>query len=177
MVLSGILPAAASAQISGRVVDQDSREPVVHAEVVLLDSADARAAAVTSDSAGYFLIPRPAPGRYRIRVQRFGYTAHTSDEIVLQAGEPVVIELRMAARGIPIEPLVVHARGRERGRDGFVRRRELGTGAFLTPDSIVLRHPRQVADAFRAADGIDLYERPGYSPRINSMRGHRCMMV
>lgn len=177
VALSCIVPAAASAQISGRVIDQDSREPIVHAEVVLLDSADVRAATVTSDSAGYFLIPRPAPGRYRIRVQRLGYTTHTSDEIVLQAGEPVVVELRMAARGIAIEPLIVHARGRERGRDGFMRRRDLGTGAFLTPDSIELRHPRQVADAFRAADGIIMYERPGYSTRIGSMRGHRCLMV
>lgn len=96
---------------------------------------------------------------------------------MLHADEPVVIELRMAARGIPIEPLVVHARGRELGRDGFMRRRELGTGAFLTPDSIELRHPRQIADAFRVAEGIILYERPGYTTRIGSMQGQRCMMV
>lgn len=172
-----VMPAAASAQaISGRVLDDDTNAPLQAVDIVLVDSAGADVATVASDSAGYFRVAAP-PGRYRVRVQRIGYATITSDEIVLRAGEPVIVELRMSVRGIPLEPLVVEARGSEQGRFGFMRRRELGLGTFMNSDSMDLRYPREVSDAFRAADGIDLVESFRGSDYIRSMRGHNCIAV
>lgn len=172
----GLLPAAASAQsISGYVVEEGTSARIPFAEVTLIDSAGAAGVTAAADSTGYFRIGA-RPGKYRVRVERIGYTSHTSDVILLNAGEPVMIELRMAARGVPLEALVIEARGREQGRVGFVRRRELGLGTFMTTDSVKLRHPRLVTDAFRAADGIGLAGF-GLNARIMSFKGEQCMAI
>jgi len=156
-------------------VEEGSAVPVAFSDVALLDSAGTVAASATADSLGNFFI-RGRAGLYRLRARRLGYATATSEPIALRAGEPLVVELRLSAAGIPLEPLVVRARGPERGRDGFARRRALGSGLFLTRDSVALREPRKATDAFRSVRGVFTIESPN-SVAIRTMRGYRCLAL
>jgi hypothetical protein len=156
--------------VAGLVLEHPIRVPVSFAEVALLDTTGAMLRGTIADSSGSFFLTAE-PGRYQLRASRIGYATITSEVLELRAEEPVVVELRMAPAGIPLEPLVVRARGIERGRDAWARRRDTGTGTFLDRDSIALREPRFVWDAFRGVKGI----RVGNEGGISAMAGFRCM--
>jgi hypothetical protein len=166
-------PRAVDAQsVGGRVVEEGTLEPVPYAGVTLVDSADAVIASTVADSLGSFFV-RARPGHYRLRADRIGFATATSESIELRENEPLIVELRLSARGVPLEPLIVRARGIDRGEDAFKRRRELGEGVFLTQDSIALRKPRFAWDVFRGVAGINVDQ----SGRVFSFSGGRCMAI
>lgn len=157
--------------VGGQVVQDSTRRAVPFADVALLDTAEVVVRTVAADSSGSFFF-RADPGRYKLRASRIGYATVLSGVIELRPEEPVIVELVIAVEGFPLEPLIVKARGIERGRDAWARRRQLGTGVFLDRDSIALREPRFVWDAFRGVKGI-IVDRGG----IRAMAGYRCMAL
>lgn len=163
-------------RVTGRVVEAGSGNRVAFAQVALVDDGGAVVRTTASDSAGYFVLEAARPGTYRLRAVRIGYADYTSANIELRAAETITVVIRLAARGIPLEPLEVRARGLyERGRDGFERRRALGRGVFLTVDSIWLREPRLVSDAFYGIPGIQVFEGMG-DVVVFPMTGAKCFM-
>lgn len=164
-------------RVTGRVVESGSGERVSTAQVSLVDEAGTTVRTAISDTAGYFVLDARRPGTYRLRAARIGYADYTSDRIDLQAGETVTVVVRLAAQGVPLQPLEVRARGvEERGRDGFERRRALVRGVFLTVDSIRLRDPVLVSDAFYGIPGVQVFE--GLGPvQVFSMHGAKCFVM
>jgi hypothetical protein len=154
------------------VVEDGTLAPVAYAGVALVDSAGQVVANAVADSLGSFFL-RAEPGEYRLRAERIGFATATSESIELRADEPIIVELRLSAQGVPLEPMIVRARGIERGEDAFKRRHELGEGVFLTQDSVALREPRFGWDVFRGVDGINVDQ---YG-RVYSFSGGRCMAI
>ncbi len=162
-------------RLTGRVVDAGSGDRVAFAQVVLVDAGGDAVRAAVSDSAGYFALDA-RPGTYRLRALRIGYADYTAENLELRTGETLTVVIRLTPRGIPLQPLEVRARGRdERGRDGFERRRALGRGVFLTVDSIQLRHPRIVSDAFYGIPKVQIFEGLG-EVSVFSMTGAKCFV-
>jgi len=173
--LSGSVQGLAAQSVAGRVLEDGTLQPVPFASAALVDSADNVVASVVADSLGSFFL-RADPGSYRLRAQRIGYATATSEPILLRRDEPVIVELRLSVSGVPLEPLIVRARGMERGEDAFRRRRDLGAGVFLDPDSVALRRPRFAWHAFRGVEGIMMKE-TFTGARIYSFSGGRCMAI
>ncbi len=100
-VIGCVAPTEARAQwVSGRVADQASGRGLDGALVVALDSAEVQVRAVLTDAEGRFLALLPAPGRYRLRVDRIGYRSTFSEPVRL-AGQDTV-HVRMP---VPVEPV------------------------------------------------------------------------
>jgi hypothetical protein len=173
-----LLAAPANAQrFTGRVIDATTGARIGLAHVALLDAEGSVLRSVLSDTAGHFVLDARRPGSYRLRVSSLGYAAYESPRIDLAAEETFTAEVRLSAAGIPLDPLVVRARGgEERGRFGFDRRCALGTGVCLTEDSIWARHPRLVSDALYSVPGVQVWEMDG-KIRVFSMRGGKCFMM
>jgi hypothetical protein len=119
-----------------------------------------------------------------LRVQRIGYTTVITDPLVLKQGENVAVELRLAPLGIPLDPLIVTARGGlEPGRFGFARRCALGRGVCLDRDSIALREPIAATDAFHGVPGIVVMDQIRClrtvlcDPVVTNMRGGKCLLI
>jgi hypothetical protein len=164
-------------RFTGRVVDAASADGIGLARVELLDADGRFLHVVAADTAGFFVLDARRPGSYRLRVSSLGYAPYESPRIDLRSAETFTADIRLSAAGIPLEPLVVRARGgEERGRFGFERRCALGTGVCLTEDSIWARHPRLVSDALHSVPGVQVWEMHG---RISvfSMRGGKCFMM
>jgi hypothetical protein len=178
IVISLSVAAAGGARaqtVRGMVVDDGSNAPIAYATVSMLTTDNRVIASTVTDSAGRFQF-EAQPGFFQVRAEHIGY-ATTIAPLTVRALEPVLIELRMAVRGIPLEPLVVRARGGlERGRDGFDRRLALGKGVFLTADSIALRKPIDATDAFRGVKGVVVRWNTEFH-EVFTMHGNGCLVI
>lgn len=101
-VTVGLLaPSSVLAQsVSGRVLDARSNTPVPAATVILIDDEGATAANTRTDDHGRFRLDDVPAGRYRLRIEAFGYAATAGDELELRGNQAPV---RVLVEPAPIE--------------------------------------------------------------------------
>lgn len=174
LVLAGVLVHATSAEaqrIRGQALEDESRMPIAGAMVELFGEDSVRLATAQTDSAGAFVL---LPGRYGdfvVRVTHFAYLPMDSAALTVRPGETVVIELRMATRAIPLEPLVVTSRGDPRLRGFHERMRRPGFGRFVTREDIERRPGARTTDLLRGIPGIQLVPTNTGIGNVITMRG------
>lgn len=167
-----LLPAAAraqSAEISGRVVDAGTREPVPAAQVSL--PALSRQA-VTADD-GSFTLRALAAGRHVVETRRVGY-ALRRDTLQLDAGQPLRIVIALQPEAATLPPVAVETTPRRPYLGGFWERRERGMGMFLTRDEIDRKRPLRITDLFQGLQGVTL-TRTSRGRFLTFERGNRCV--
>jgi hypothetical protein len=98
--------------VRGRVVEEDTGQPVAGAFVVLVDSTGAPLVRALTGPEGLWRLRAPGPGLWRLRVDRIGYETVESDPIRVEAGE--VAEWRPAVPAHPIRLPEVGVRDRRR---------------------------------------------------------------
>ena len=79
--------------IRGRVADRDSHKPVPGASVVTVGT-DKKISAL-SDSSGMFVLHNVAAGRIKIQCTYIGYSAYTTDDIIVNAAKGQEISIEM----------------------------------------------------------------------------------
>lgn len=162
ILLLAVVPSQAQGQsVHGRVWVSQDTAGVDGADLSLLDSAGVFLLRVQSDSIGFFRLPAPEAGSYRIRATRIGF-AEIIVPIELGEKEIVEVELRMAEEAIPLRPLIVTARREiEWGTldvfyDRMARNRERGVGWFFTRADIERRVDTQVPFFLHSVPGVFL---------------------
>lgn len=99
---------ALQAQVSGRVMDAVTREPVPHATVLLQNDEAVRSTGTAVD--GRYSFSGAFAGEYRLRVQHPGYEA-TDLGIVVTAGRTLLVDLAVRARPVEMDPLRIATNG------------------------------------------------------------------
>ena len=97
----GGLSAQQAATVLGRVLDQETRAPLQGAFVALMDEGGVRRAAVLSDQTGRFVLRAPAPGTFRLRVERIGTESACSEFFQVTPGQ-VITRLNPDARKVDV---------------------------------------------------------------------------
>ena len=97
------------ATVSGRIVDAATLQPLSGAQVTLLDSG---LGTLTNAGGGFRLENVPA-GTHRLRATMVGY-APAEQEVVVEAGRAVTLELRLEAMAIQLEGIVAVGYGTQR---------------------------------------------------------------
>ncbi len=97
--------------VSGQVLDLNSGLPVGTGFIVLVDEEDQEVARTLSTSAGHFLLRAPSEGVYRLRSERIGYHAHTSDPFEIAADTSLVYAPRVVA--LPVKLATVEVTGED----------------------------------------------------------------
>lgn len=92
--------------VRGTVVDADTRQPLVGANVILIDTDYG---AVT-DSVGRFALQSVPVGRYRLRVSYLGYNTQVLREILVESGKEVVRHIELLESPTALEAVEVSAR-------------------------------------------------------------------
>lgn len=138
VVAQGERPAPAGrapGSIVGRVVDDASGQPV-EGVALRVDGPESRAGVSGPD--GRFTVAGVAPGVYELRVSHIAY-AEASRLLNVPEGETVALEVRVVARAIALDSIVVRAaiRNRLMVRDGYYdrKRRSVG-GTFMEGDDL-----------------------------------------
>jgi Carboxypeptidase regulatory-like domain len=102
-LLCGATAALPAQSLTGSVVEQDSRQPVVAALVQLLAAErDSILFSLVTSAGGRFSIVRLTPGRYRLRILRIGFRPWTSEPLAFEAGQG-----REELFAIPAVPVVL----------------------------------------------------------------------
>ena len=115
LMLSAATPAAGQT-VRGSVVEEGTERPVSGALVVLAAGGENVAGGLT-DALGRFSLAAPAPGRYRVRVERIGLRT-VATEVEVQAGGIVEVQITMLAEAFVLPPLQVTAEERCTVRPG-----------------------------------------------------------
>ena len=105
--------------VSGTVRDAGTSAPIASANVTIVGT---RWSAAT-DAAGHFAIGEVTPGTYRVRARALGYTPGDTT-VTVQDGQETVVDVRVNASAIELNPIVAI------GYD-TIRRRDL-TGAVVS---------------------------------------------
>jgi carboxypeptidase family protein len=146
--------------IQGTLIELTTDRPIPDATIALVASPTGQAAQGTqSGRDGSFVVTAPAPGIYRLRVERPGYRPAVTPALGLEAGDRVSLNLRMLPDTQMLRPVTVTATNRRPpGRlGGFYERAQRRTfGRFITRDEIEKRHPLLVSDLLRTMPGIEV---------------------
>ncbi|MFQ5530024.1 MAG: carboxypeptidase-like regulatory domain-containing protein [Gemmatimonadota bacterium] len=108
-----LLPASAGGQsVSGTVVDGVSDEPLPGSFIVLVDSAGTERGRGLTTQAGTFRLGVPAPGTYRLRVERIGIADVTTTAFSIEGRQAVSQLVRVSRSPIRLDDLEVEAEPR-----------------------------------------------------------------
>jgi hypothetical protein len=172
LVFGAAAPAAAQI-IHGKLVAEGLNLPIDGATVQLLDARGNELNRVMQTNVKGTFAMRLDPGRYMLRIRRIGYNPLTT--AVIELGENQVYEATY--RVSPVAVRLATQRVTERpnlewGRDGFDRRKALGTGGiFLTRAELSTKDQRDITWLFRDVPGIDVLP----DGQVKSTEGWRCL--
>jgi hypothetical protein len=159
LVVATLLAASAEAQIVlGHIVEDGSSNPIVTANVELLDRRGNVLTRAVSDSTGHFLLKATEGGHYRLRASALGYQTVTTPGITVEFGDQFQVRVVMSPDAVLLAPLEIRARSRPllsgMTLQGYQERREKGLGFAITADDIEERHGRSVTDMLRMVPGV-----------------------
>jgi len=145
-----------TATIAGRVFIDSTRQPIIAAEVALLDVGKS----VLTDERGAFRLTDVPAGSHRLMVRRIGY-GPLETTIVLAAGETIDRNIFLA-RAVTLDSVRTTAL---RGADlEFEENRRLGLGHFLTRKDLEKVGEARLSTVLASIPGIRIA--PGRSPGV-----------
>jgi hypothetical protein len=148
-----------SVAVFGMVAERGTSNPIQAAAVRLIPARDAPALERLTDASGRFSIPSVPAGRYRVRVERFGYKT-VEQAVELRTDSDVRVELVVEA--VELEPLlVVTDRQLRPDIPGWDRRRRQDLGTFITREEIEQSRTLVASEVLRRVPSVRLIPRGG----------------
>lgn len=153
--------APSSAQLfQGQITEAESTARLAAADVSLLNQAGDPLSRTLSDHEGFFHLRAPRAGSYRLRVSLIGYLPFTSELITAENREVMHISIRLSARALPLNALVVTTRRQiQSGLEDFERRQlKQGSGVYLSGAELRRRIAINATSALVGVPGVTLLE-------------------
>ncbi len=95
----------AAGKITGRVVDKETGEPLIGANVMIMELS----VGTSTDQNGYFLLINVNPGDYSIRVSYIGYNTITKTNVRVITNRTIQVDFELAVETYEQEELIVTA--------------------------------------------------------------------
>ena len=170
-LLLGILPLPAGAQsVRGRILDGTNREAVGGATVRLIDADSQQVATTIADDAGFFVVPAPGAGEFRVTVERIGYVTTLAGPVRLRANGFVSVTVEMAPQPVPVGAVGVQVEAQEPAlrAAGFYDRRQEGMGKYLDHAQIEQRGSGRMSEVLQGISGVRVIESNGTDVQLRS---------
>ena len=95
--------------IRGKVIDQDSKSPLIGANIIILNSDPVKG--TSSDVDGYFRIDQVDVGRVDLKITCMGYEDKVVPNLLVGSGKEIVLEIELKESLINLEEAVITANG------------------------------------------------------------------
>jgi hypothetical protein len=95
--------------IRGQVIDQDSKSPLVGANIIIINSDPLLG--TSSDADGYFRIDNVHVGRVDLKITCIGYEYKVIPNILVGSGKEIVLEIELKESLIKLEDVIITANG------------------------------------------------------------------
>jgi Carboxypeptidase regulatory-like domain/TonB-dependent Receptor Plug Domain len=141
------------------IVDSISKEPIVGARLVLLDSTGTALAVTVTSTDGTFAFKLPHVGQYRVLVSRIGYPTITTKRFIVDSAFTARVSLTLPSTPLTLDTVAVVATGVEKRLQyladaGFYHRLQVGFGHYLTRADIDKRDPLIMSDLLHDMPGV-----------------------
>lgn len=154
----GTAPVLAQPVLRGTISDDSTRRAIVGAEIAFDSAGSARA---VSDRGGRYLLTVPA-GVTSITVRAVGFRPLTAP-ISVSKNDTVIVDFRLTGQAVRL-PDVITSTGRPATPSArmveFERRRQFGTGAYLTRAQLAQNEGMSPSALLRVLRGMRLIRRP-----------------
>jgi hypothetical protein len=174
--LLGVGSGLSAQQVQGRVLEEGEGILVHEAWVELLGDGGISLLRTLTDEQGAFTLQAPAPGEYRLRASRSGYTFRLTDPLTLERGATERVFLSLALRPFVLDSLVVAGErrpgARSTGQAKFLERAGSG-GVFLDAARIAGAASGSLSDVVLGVEGFQR----GEAGALRSDRGEGCLML
>jgi hypothetical protein len=98
-----------SQTIRGRIIDQDSKTPLIGANIILIGSNPVEG--TSSDLDGYFRFDQVKVGRVSLKVTCMGYEEKIISNLLLVSGKEIVLKIELIESLIKLEDVIITANG------------------------------------------------------------------
>src|SRR5262245_39822516 len=99
LLASAAFAQSSTATLNGTISDEKG-EVIPDARITVTSVATGQARVTNSNSAGFYTFPLLKPGDYRLRVERQGFTPAERENVLLQVGDTVVLDLSLKVGGV-----------------------------------------------------------------------------
>ncbi|HET9450464.1 MAG TPA: carboxypeptidase regulatory-like domain-containing protein, partial [Aggregicoccus sp.] len=117
---SGAAAAAAFTGLRGRVVDAETKEPLIEATVKVVAGADLQ---VLTDLDGHYELPLP-PGKYELRVFYDVYQGRRITGVGVSEGKATQLDVALSGDAAAVQEVVVEARVDKRAEGALLQERK-----------------------------------------------------
>ena len=151
-------PASAIGRIQGRILAQDSGEPVGFADLLLIPrDTTMKKVGGLSNADGTFLLLAPA-GRYAFHVRALSYAKTILDEVELRDGELLPFNLALVPEAIPQQEIVVEAKAKQDSEASTlaIRRKAATVGDVVSAEQMRRAPDRNASDVLRRVTGLSV---------------------
>jgi hypothetical protein len=142
------------------VLESGSGQPILLAELALLDTAMAVIDRTFSDQDCAFLLQSPLPGSFYVRAGALGYRTKLDGIAELAEGGVLTVVFLLVPEPLALEEIEATVE-RKRIRDylelqGFYERLADGGGHFITPEETERRNPRDFVRLFQMVPQVEV---------------------
>lgn len=95
--------AAQNGSIAGVIIDENSKETIIGANVLLVGTDFG----TSTDFDGFYAINNVPPGKYTVRISYLGYENMTINEVEIVAGEKIKLDVVMSSNALMLEVVTV----------------------------------------------------------------------
>jgi hypothetical protein len=176
LLLLGALAQAGAAQervrIEGRVIEEDSEDPIPSVNIVVRASNDRFLAAIQSDDEGRFAVDIRRANAVWLFASRIGYANNRTPLLYFDGHDYFDVEIRLDPAAVLLAPLEVVARRSEPRSPvlvDFDRRVRSGQGYYITRRDIQRANPTHVTDMLARIPGVHLVPSGSGTRRTISM--------
>ncbi len=150
--------ATAQVRVSGRVIANDTGEPIAGADVTARSTGGRFLRHAVTDSAGRFMFIIQRTAAIDLRANHPAYAANTAPTLHFDEHTFLEVEIRLDPDAILLAPLAVVGRSVERSPflDEFRERVKRGLGIYITRSQIDRKRPMFVTDLLRDVPGVQL---------------------
>ena len=125
-LLVALLHAGTTGKLAGRVVDIDSGEPVIGANVMIIE----KQIGTTTDEKGRYMIINIPPGSYEVKAFRMGYQSVTQTEVKINLDLTTMLNFELKSTDTQIDGITVKA------EEKLVEKDVTGSEKIITSEDI-----------------------------------------
>jgi len=162
------LLAQATGNLTGRVVDDRTDQPIAGVEVTIAE----RSRATVTDSLGRFILRGVTAGRHLVQLRKLGWQP-LSASIRVVDGEGPEETLRLVAGPTTLARIETFATPLDRRLAAFeAHRQEKNGGTFLTADAMEKEAGRPLPDILQSVRGVNIVRGPSGAAWFATRRGY-----
>ena len=156
-IVSEITFAGTTGKISGKVTDKETGEPIIGANVILLETYFGAA----TDIEGDYYINNITPGKYSVKISAVGYSNITYENVVVKIDLTTNLDVELTSEAIKLGEVVVQATA------PLITKDLTSSSAIVTSDDIQMMPVENLNQVIRLQAGVvDGHFRGGRSNEV-----------